>query len=89
MIEAPELRSQDMYGNRIWPLGETGFGVSVTWYSRPSDRDPRLRPSFTFFHASDGFRQAIWSLQGDDDPGLVNLFQDRWAEVVQLFRPGA
>lgn len=75
-----EIRSEDMYGNRIWPLGETGFGVSVSWYGPGSGGGP-LTAWFTFFHHSDGFRQSLFSVDAKGRP--ANVFYDRIAEVAK------
>lgn len=82
---AIELHSHDMYGHQIWPLGETGFGVSVAYYR--TNEDDTLRPDFTFFHVSDGFRQSLFNIHGTLDKGgrpmVSNIFHDRVAEVRQ------
>lgn len=76
----------DMYGHAIWPLGETGYGVSVSFYR---EGNGPLRPDFTFFHVSDGFRQALfsvaaWGITGENRPQVHNVFDDRMAEVGAL-----
>lgn len=77
-----KIRENDMYGHRIWPLGETGYGVSVSYYhigkSCPS-------PLFTFFHVSDEFRQTLFGIQIDrgKKPTLCNIFEDRVVEVQE------
>lgn len=83
-----EIRARDMYGNEIVPLGETGYGVSTTWFARPPDS--RLCPEWTFFHASDGFRQSLFSvhLQADRDwrdhpVSLCNIFYERLLELPE------
>lgn len=78
-----DLRTEDMYGNVIVPLGESGYGVSTTFFSVPAV-GPELRPLFTFFHVSDGFRQSLFSVELDkpDRPTLANVFHDRIAELM-------
>ncbi len=79
-----EIRSHDMYGQEIVPLGETGYGVSVCFASYPGRPDPYLWPQFTVFHVSDGFRQSLFSVNLDevDRPSLCNIFQNRVAELM-------
>jgi hypothetical protein len=80
------LRRTDMYGHAIWPLGETGYGVSVTFCGRPGEP---LVPEFTFFHASDGFQQSLFSvtmmqLFDKKGPLICNVFRERVADVERL-----
>lgn len=78
-----EIRENDMYGHRIYPLGETGYGVSVAFGSTPSESDC-IYPLFTVFHVSDGFRQSLFSvsINKPDRPTLTNVFHDRVAELM-------
>lgn len=77
------LRTKDMYGHPIYPLGDTGYGVSISFYTQ-GDSPPA--PDFTFFHNSDGFRQALFSLQIDpgETPQVSNIFRDRMDAVEAL-----
>ena len=69
----------DMYGQPIYPLGETGFGVSIDFSSRGPDHQVRF-PSFNIFHESDDYRQSLFSASLDlDRPRICNVFQDRIA----------
>ena len=73
---------KDMYGHPIYPLGETGFGVSVTFSSEGPDHEAKY-PYFTIFHESDGFRQSLFSVhmtEFENRQLLCNVFQDRIAE---------
>ena len=69
----------DMYGQPIYPLGETGFGVSIIFYNSP---DPPIRsPEFTIFHQSDNYQQSLFSASMNlNGPHISNPFQDRIAE---------
>lgn len=79
------LRTHDMYGHEIRPIGR-GFGISLTHFQSAE----RLVPDFTFFHESDGFRQALFSVAGrslmgeEDGPQIHNVFRERFAEVLAL-----
>ena len=84
------LRSHDMYGNQIYPLGETGYGVSMSFWKPGMDNVAPWRPEFTFFHRSDGFRQCLFSARIEDpqnhqwgwSAGIINEFADRIAEIM-------
>ncbi len=73
----------DMYGHEIRPIGR-GFGVSVAYFQNAEGRVP----DFTFFHESDGFRQALFSVAGRSligegaGPQIHNVFRERLAEVL-------
>lgn len=78
------MRTEDMYGHTIHPLGDTGYGVSLTFgYKKPDG--PRT-PNFVFFHNSDGFRQALFTLQIDkgETPQVCNIFRDRMDAVEAI-----
>lgn len=74
------MNETDMYGNEIYRLGETGYGVSVAIVD-PVNGAPRY-PFFTIFHASDGFRQSLLSVSMSDAPTLSNIFEGRLAEIL-------
>ena len=75
----------DMYGQPIYPLGETGFGVSISWHSERSDR-PAIYPFFTIFHQSDDYRQSLFSATMDlKGPHISNSFPDR---ITEHFKHG-
>lgn len=79
-----EISAEDMYGNPITPLAETGYGVSVSIaYVNSGTRGHAV---LTVFHASDGFRQSLFSvaIDGPDRPTLQNIFPDRLAELWVL-----
>ena len=74
------MRETDMYGNPIYPLGETGFGVSISFFTTSPDHQTN-QPYFTIFHVSDGFQQSLFSAQLDlDRPRISNTFERRIAE---------
>lgn len=77
-----EIRSHDMYGHEIVPLGETGYGVSTCFASKGVPGAP-LYAEFTVFHVSDGFRQSLFSVGLDkpDRPTLYDVFDDRIREL--------
>ncbi len=94
---------RDMYGHLIHvsDRGLGGFGVSLSFYGTVEDVKegrPCRRPEFTIFHESDGFRQALFSVDADlgapeEDPiwrrpKVVNIFHDRLAEVLELLKEG-
>ncbi len=93
------MGKRDMYGHLIHvdDKGLGGFGVSLT-FSGYEGKD--FCPQFTFFHESDGFRQAMFmvtfhelgELQGGPDgrlwPHTNNTFIDRTTEVLALLRDG-
>lgn len=71
---------RDMYGHEIYPLGETGFGVSISFSSEGPETPPKY-PHFTIFHESDNFRQCLFSVSlKPDRPYVSNTFEDRIAE---------
>lgn len=92
-MQEGDVGMTDMYGHVIVPLDETGFGISTTWHRR-MDED-FLRPQFTFFHFSDGFRQSLFSIDLTDNrfghPGPMdcNIFEDRCYEVLNWLRANA
>lgn len=81
-----ELRSHDMYGQEIVPLGETGFGVSTPEMGFYPDGDAVI--NFWVFHISDGFRQALFGVmlgtKEDRHPHVINIFHDR-VEAVKAY----
>lgn len=83
-IDDTPIRGADMYGNRIHPIGETGYGASISFYGNYGEP---LMPMLTLFHISDGFRQSLFSFtplgdfKGGDRPSLSNIFYDRVSEV--------
>ena len=89
--------TRDMYGHLIHVAdndGAGGFGVSLTWHGRP---DTPMTPVFTVFHESDGYRQALFSIDFEEQEGplgggrrprVVNVFDDRTAEVLALVQEG-
>lgn len=85
-----ELRSEDMYGNSIYPLGETGYGVSLCFHGK-GDGSGNWLPDFTVFHFSDGFRQCLLSVALDDPDRAIlhDIFTDRIAELIALNPHGA
>lgn len=82
-----EIRTHDMYGNEIVPLGETGYGVS-TWIACKGFPGVPYYFCFAVFHVSDGFRQSLFSVELDkpDRPTICNIFGDRIREL-QAQRP--
>lgn len=76
------LRDHDMYGHKITPIGE-GFGVSI---SLGILTDGSVEPNLWVFHASDGFRQTLFSIMGNDKYPIANVFPDRLAEVLSLLK---
>lgn len=82
MNEVMEIRNEDMYGNTIFRLGETGYGVSMALHS---PGQAAWLPLFTFFHVSDGFRQALFCCSidhGERPVSLGNIFHDRIGELL-------
>ncbi len=78
--------SHDMYGHEIWLLGETGWGVSVSYHTEPQSESPKkLHPNFTFFHHSDpNPQQCLLTLAlhgAEGRPRVQNVFDRRIAEV--------
>ncbi len=72
--------AHDMYGHPIYPLGETGFGVCITFYTEGSD-GPAKYPHFTIFHVSDNYQQCLFSADlGMEGPQISNIFCKRIAE---------
>ena len=69
------LRDHDMYGHKITPVGK-GFGISV---SVGITNDGKGHAMATLFHESDGFRQALMSV---NEEGPLNVFYDRYEEVM-------
>lgn len=84
------LNTHDMYGNEIYRLGETGYGVSICYWRPGEDLEAPQRPEFTFFHCSDGFRQSLFSARIEDpdrhwrgwSASTINTFEDRIAELM-------
>ena len=72
----------DMYGQPIYPLGETGFGIAVWFPGPPHDQQTR-HPYFTIFHQSDNYKQSLFSvLMQSEGPQIHNPFPDR---IVEFF----
>ena len=76
----------DMYGHEIWPLGETGWGMSVSFHKEPQSELPtKLHPNFTLFHYSDPNPQQCLltlTLHGiEGRPQVQNIFDGRIEEV--------
>lgn len=90
MATISELRSHDMYGSEIHRLGETGYGVSVSYWRPGMEPEAPLRPEFTIFHCSDGFRQSLFSVRIEDPErhhwgwaaSTINVFHERIAELM-------
>lgn len=85
------MNTHDMYGHKIHLLGETGYGVSVSFSQRArrGGTYSDARPYFTIFHVSDGFRQALFGAFVDHDtnrPGICDTFMDR-IEKLMATRP--
>lgn len=84
------LPERDMYGHKIWPLGETGWGVSVSFYSKPHSESPtKLHPDFTLFHHSDpNPQQSLFSVSraGGERFQVHNVFDDRITEVEKAIQ---
>lgn len=79
------MMKRDMYGHMIHmsEKGKGGFGVSVTYSGAEGERSPE----FTFFHDSDDFEQAMFTVRFEDGcPMVVNTFGDRTAEVLRLVK---
>ena len=76
--------THDMYGNEIYRLGESGYGVSVAFHSNGVAGRPLL-PLFTVFHCSDGFKQSLFSASVDQTHlvTLVNVFYNRILELIE------
>ncbi len=68
----------DMYGQPIYPLGETGFGVAV-WFPALSHDNQTSLAHFTIFHQSDNYRQSLFSavLMNSEGPQICDLFPQR------------
>jgi hypothetical protein len=88
--------TRDMYGHLIHVSdndGGGGFGVSVTWQRQLGGP---ATPVFSFFHESDGYRQALFSVDFECQclegrpltPRVVNIFKARTAEVLALVQEG-
>ncbi len=82
------LPERDMYGHEIWPLGETGWGVSVSFHRKPQSESPtKLHPNFTLFHHSDPNPQqclVTLALHGTEGrPQVSNVFDKRIVEVEE------
>lgn len=77
------VNTRDMYGHKIVPIGED-FGVSLAFAHH---LDGAVTPLLTVFHASDGFRQSLFSV-GDYDgrPQVINEFDDRLREVLAILK---
>lgn len=84
------LRTHDMYGNEIYPLGETGYGISLCFWRPGDDLSAPKRPEFTLFHRSDGFRQSLFCFRIEDperhylgwSANVLNVFEKRIAELM-------
>jgi hypothetical protein len=76
-IDLDEKRTHDMYGHRIWPLGETGFGVSVSYGETPSTG--ACHAWLTVFHVINGFRLPLFTVS--TAPQVMNTFDDVVAAV--------
>lgn len=76
---------RDMYGHKIMPVGE-GFGVSVSLGTLGGGSERRVVAHLAVFHAGDGFRQALFSVDCDDRPNTGNVFSDRLQEVLSLLK---
>ena len=81
------LPDHDMYGHKIWPLGETGWGMSVSYHQKTDNYDEVdvKDPHFTLFHESDPNPQqclVTLSLHGTEErPQICNVFDKRVEEV--------
>lgn len=75
----------DMYGNEIYLLGESGFGVSfhvgITQFKE-------RHPYFNVFHISDGYHQSLFSMTLNEMklPLYANIFPERCAEVFDAIQ---
>ena len=81
-----ERAKRDMYGHEIVPIGD-GFGVSLAFARH---LDGAVTPYPTFFHASDGFRQSLFTVGSRDEsphrPQITNIFDDRLQEVLSMLK---
>lgn len=71
-----------MYGNEIYPLGETGYGISVCF---PSSGNQRW-PEFAIFHSSDNFQQCLFFVDITDfiKPQICNYFPERIKRIAEM-----
>ncbi|KKN78147.1 hypothetical protein LCGC14_0353740 [marine sediment metagenome] len=81
MSGSEDSAPRDMYGHPIHPLGETGFGVSVTFHTFWPDPNGIKCPYFSIFHETDDFRQSLFSAEMNlNGPRTCNVFWDRITE---------
>lgn len=83
------MDKRDMYGHLIHvsDTGRGGFGISMTLHGPPGgNADPVRIPEFTFFHESDDFKQALFSVDMTNGrPQVTNIFYDRVSDVLKEF----
>ena len=95
--------TRDMYGHLIHvsDRGLGGFGISLSYSGTVEDVKagrPCRRPTFHFYHESDGYRQSLFSVDAYQDPPetdpvwrhpkVTQIFHDRLAEVLELLTKG-
>ena len=72
--------ARDSYGNPIYPIGETGFGICFIAMGFDPDTGVGF-PYFTIFHQGDNYRQALFSIDMNlNGPHISNPFHDRIAD---------
>ncbi len=70
-----QLATNDMYGNEIHRLGDSGYGISVSV-------DADGRPYFTVFHEGPRSQQSLCTLEiTGQRPTVCDVFDDRIAEI--------
>ncbi len=73
----------DMYGQPIYPLGETGFGISIILGTEGGIK-PKPYIGVSVFHASDEFHQSLFSCSIGKDVHIENVFHERLAELFKV-----
>lgn len=81
------MNGHDMYGNEIYRLGETGYGISICFSRDGMNWEGIYGPVFTVFHASDGFRQSLFCVditqRSSFIPAISNVFHERIMELME------
>ena len=80
--ENNDTRHYDMYGHPIYYIGESGFGVSITFMGYESET-----PYITLFHESDNFRQCLGSIDfHGGSMEISNVFENRVLQVLKVLK---
>lgn len=79
LLRKKPILKRDMYGDPVYPLGDSGFGASITFYRDEKGKEPCI----TLFHDSDGFHPLGSVVLNGGAMGVNNQFRGRIADVLE------